>query len=103
MAMAGRGTPGVPGVVRGSVVVHRRRCGKPNCRCADGVDLHESTVLSYSEGGRTKFVMLPAAEVAAVRAAVERYRAAKSRVEAQGDAGLAELVARLSPKAGRRR
>jgi hypothetical protein len=91
-------------VVRGSVVVHRRRCGKPNCRCAEGVELHESTVLSYSEGGRTKFVMLPAEEVAVVRAAVERYRAAKSRVEEQGSAGLADLIARLSsPKAGRQR
>jgi hypothetical protein len=104
MAMAGRGASGVPKVVRGSVVVHRRRCGKPNCRCAEGVELHESTVLSYSEGGRTKFVMLPAEEVAAVRAAVERYRAAKSRVEEQGSAGLADLIARLSsPKAGRQR
>lgn len=90
-------------VVRGSVVVHRRRCGKVNCRCAGGVDLHESTVLSYSEGGRTKFLMLPAEEVAAVRSAVGRYRMAKSRVEELGNAGLAELVGRLSStKAGRR-
>ncbi len=93
----------MPRVVRGSVVVHRRRCGKANCRCADGVELHESTVLSYSEGGRTKFVMLPAAEVVAVRAAAERYRAARSRVEEQGSAGLAELIARLSAQAGRTR
>lgn len=92
----------VPRVVRGSVVTHRRRCGKANCRCADGVELHESTVLSYSEGGRTKFLMLHAEEVAAVRAAAERYRAAKSRVEEQGNAGLAALVARQS-KAGRPR
>ena len=28
-----------------------RRCGKPNCRCADGEQLHETTVLSYSEAG----------------------------------------------------
>jgi hypothetical protein len=95
-AMARGETSRVPRVVRGSVVVHRRRCGKANCRCADGVDLHESTVLSYSEAGRTRFVMLPGDQVAAVRAAVERYRAAKNRVEEQGNAGLAELVARLS-------
>jgi hypothetical protein len=87
----------VPRVVRGSVVTHRRRCGKANCRCAAGVELHESTVLSYSEGGRTKFLMLPAEEVAAVSAAVERYRAAKTRVEEQGSAGLSALVARLRP------
>lgn len=105
-AMARRETPRVPRaprVVRGSVVVHRRRCGKTSCRCADGVELHESTVLSYSEGGRTKFVMLPSEEVAAVRAAVERYRAAKNRVEDQGSAGLAELVARLSARRARPR
>lgn len=94
-AMAEEGTA-VPRVVRGSVVTHRRRCGKANCRCANGVDLHESTVLSYSEAGRTRFLMLPDADVAAVRAAVERYRSAKSRVEDRGNAGLAELVARVS-------
>lgn len=99
MGVADQGTPRV---VRGSVVVHRRRCGKSNCRCADGVELHESTVLSYSQDGRTRFLMLPAGEVSAVRAAVERYRAAKSRVEGQGSAGLAELVAGLSGASGRR-
>src|SRR2546427_13178461 len=98
--MADRPASRVPGIVRGSVVVHRRRCGKANCRCAGGENLHEATVLSYSEGGRTRFLMLPEAEVAAVRAAVERYRAEKAKLETKGDAGLAELVARLG--SGRR-
>jgi hypothetical protein len=84
-------------MIRGSVVVHRRRCGKANCRCADGEALHESTVLSYSEAGRSRLLMLPAEEVASVTAATEVYRRAKSAVEEQGSAGLAELVARLSP------
>ena len=94
-AMAGRKDPKGEAMVRGSVVVHRRRCGKPTCRCADGESLHEAVVLSYSEGGRTRFVMLPASEVAAVRAAVERYRAARAGVEEAGEAGRAALVARL--------
>lgn len=103
-AVAGRAALQVPRVVRGSVVTHRRRCGKANCRCANGVDLHESIVLSYSEAGRTKFLMLPAAHVAAVRAAVERYQAAKARLEEQGNAGLAELADRLGgTRAGPRR
>ncbi len=34
--MAGRGASGVLRMIRGSVVVHRRRCGKPTCRCAGG-------------------------------------------------------------------
>jgi len=92
----------MPRMVRGSVVTHRRRCGKPNCRCAAGEQLHEATVLSYSEGGRTRFLMLPAAEVAAVRAAVERYRAAQAKLEADGEAGRAVLTARLAARRGRR-
>jgi hypothetical protein len=92
----------VPQVVRGTVLVHRRRCGKSNCRCATGEVTHESTVLSYKEGGKTKFLMLPAAEVESVRKATERFRSAKVRLEAQGNAGLAELVARFSrPKPAR--
>lgn len=90
----------MPRLIRGSVVTHRRRCGKPNCRCATGEALHESTVLSYSDAGRTRFVMLPAGEVTAVRAAVERYRAAAAKLEADGDAGRAALISRLT---GRRR
>jgi hypothetical protein len=96
VAVTGRGASGPERMVRGSVVVHRRRCGKPNCRCAAGEALHEATVLSYSEGGRTRFLMLPAAEVAAVRAAVERYRAAQAKLEAQGEAGRAALIGRLA-------
>lgn len=92
-----------PRVVRGSVVVHRRKCGKPNCRCADGTALHETTVLSYSQAGKTRFVMLPADQVPAVRAATARYQAAKARLEEQANAGLEALVARLSARRSPRR
>lgn len=91
-----------PRLVRGSVLTHRRRCGKPSCRCRDGIALHESAVLSYSEGGRTKFLMLPPDRVDAVRAAVERYRARQARLEAEANAGLAALVAELRPTVRRR-
>ena len=40
--------------------------------------------------------MLRAGEVAAVRAAVDRYRAAQAKLEAEGDAGRAALIARLA-------
>ena len=83
----------VPRLVRGSVVVQKRRCGKANCHCASGVALHETTVLNYSEGGRARAVMLPVEAVGAVRAAVGRYRSAENALEDKGNAGLAELVA----------
>jgi hypothetical protein len=102
--MADRKTPG-PWVVRGSVVTHRRRCGKPNCRCAGGEQLHEATALSYSERGRNRTLMLGPAEVTAVTAAVARYRAAQARLEAEADAGLAALITRAAAQraAGRAR
>ncbi len=101
MVMALGRASGMLRMVRGSVVVHRRRCGKPSCRCADGEALHEATVLSYSDGGRTRFVMLAEGDVAAVRAAAERYRSARAALEAQANAGLAELVTRLAERKAR--
>ena len=98
MAIAKKAAAQVPRLVRGSVVVHRRRCGKANCRCTDGTAPHESTVLSYSEGSKTRFVMLPPEMVEPVRAATRRYAQAKSRLEAEANAGLAELVAAVPAK-----
>lgn len=85
---------GFPRMIRGSVVVQRRGCGTQSCRCADGEALHESTVLSYSAGGRNRTVMLAAEEVEAVRSAVERYRAAQAALEVEGNAGLDTLTSR---------
>lgn len=92
--MTGREGRGFPRVIRGSVVVQRRRCGKANCRCAGGVALHESTVLSYFRGGRNRTLMLAPDEVGRVHASVARYRAEQTRLEQRGDAGLDELLTR---------
>lgn len=85
----------MPETIRGTVITQRRRCGKANCRCTTEGALHESVVLSYSEHGRTRVVMLPPDEVEAVRAATDRYRAAKKRLEEEANAGLAQLVSRI--------
>jgi len=86
-------------VVRGTVFVHRRRCGKPNCRCATGEAAHESTVLSYKEGGKRKFLMLPVAEVELVRMLTALFRAAKAQLDAQGNSGLVQ-AGRTTEEAG---
>ena len=98
MVMTGSASSGVPRMLRGSLVVQRRRCGKPNCRCAEGVDLHETPALSYSQNGRTRTVVLPASEVAAVQAAIDRYRTALAQLEGAADAGVAALSDRLSAR-----
>jgi hypothetical protein len=42
---------------RGNVYTNRRRCGHPNCRCAEG-DLHVSTVLADRSGRKPRTLAL---------------------------------------------
>ena len=64
--------------------------GRWDCRCADGVQSHESTVLIYSDGGRNRTLMLAVDEVAAVA----RYCKRQAFVEQAGNAGLEALLSR---------
>jgi hypothetical protein len=57
----------------GSVYTLRRRCGKPNCRCAHG-ELHASTVLSYRGQGRPQNITPPAEQWDEVRKLTDEYR-----------------------------
>lgn len=60
-------------MVKGTVYPLRRRCGKPNCRCAGG-KLHETTVLSASISGRSRLWAVPAAQVEKMRKLTKRYQ-----------------------------
>ncbi|MGH9292834.1 MAG: DUF6788 family protein [Acidimicrobiales bacterium] len=77
-------------MLRGSLVTFRRRCGKANCRCAQG-EPHESPALTYFEDGRSKTLTLTSADVASVRAALRRYERAKAALDADAAKGLAAL------------
>jgi len=46
-----------PLVLHGTLTTFRRRRGKPGGRCSAG-EPHESPVLTYTEGGRTKTLTL---------------------------------------------
>ena len=58
----------------------------------------------HSEGGRTRVLTLTEADVPAVAAALDRYRAAQAELQAQAKAGLAALADRIRADraAGRR-
>ena len=86
-----------PFMVRGALFTLRRRCGKQSCHCATESG-HESPALAYPEGGRTKTMTLSAADVDEVRAALERYNAARAELDASADAGVATLRARLADR-----
>lgn len=93
----------VPRMLRGSLVTLRRRCGKPSCHCAEGDQRHEAPALSYSDRSRTRVVMLDESDVAAVTAALERYRSAKAELEEQASTGLAALTERVAAERADRR
>jgi uncharacterized Fe-S cluster protein YjdI len=84
-------------MVRGALFTLRRRCGKRSCHCANEAG-HESQALAYPEGGRTKTMTLAAADVEEVRAALERYNAARAELDAAADAGVALLRARSAER-----
>jgi hypothetical protein len=62
-------------LVKGSVYDLRTRCGKHSCHCAaDEGPLHTSTVISWSEHGKTRLRTLPPGELSHFRQLAENYR-----------------------------
>jgi uncharacterized protein DUF6788 len=62
-------------LVKGSVYDLQTRCGKPSCHCASQQGpLHSSTVLSWSDRGKTRLRTLPPGELAHFRQLAENYR-----------------------------
>ena len=57
----------------GSFYLQKRRCGKPNCRCARG-QLHTAWVITRSQDGATRTFMVPAQERARLRQLTWEYR-----------------------------
>lgn len=60
-------------MVQGSFYLLRRKCGKPNCRCATG-QLHASHVLTRSEAGKDRLYSVARDQRAQVRKWAAEYR-----------------------------
>jgi hypothetical protein len=58
----------------GSFVERQRACGRPNCRCADGQNLHSQYQISVLVDGQPKAFHIPAAWAAKVREKTEMRR-----------------------------
>ena len=91
-----RSTPMVPG----SLYRLRRKCGKPNCRCAQG-QLHETWVLTRSEQGKSRLYSVPPADRASVREWASQYRRYQ-RARAQWVKRCAALLAQIDHLAQQR-
>lgn len=81
-------------VLRGSLYTMRRKCGKENCRCQKG-ELHETPALSYREGGKARILTIGEKDVPRVKAATERYKREKARLEARAEADVKRLRAEI--------
>jgi hypothetical protein len=68
------------GILRGSLLVRQRVCGKPGCKCARG-HKHESLYLVISDPGRTRQLYVPKDFEPLVRRWVEDYHQARDLLE----------------------
>jgi len=80
-----------PDALIGSLSVHRRRCGKATCHCADGKG-HEAWSFTYMVEGRKRVLHVPAGWVEEVERRVAEGRQFKDAV-AQVFMANAELLA----------
>lgn len=87
-AVFGRGP-----LVKGTVYEMARKCGKPSCACSRG-ELHRSTVLSWSNKGKTRLMSIPPERLVELRGKSEEYRhlrGARAEVAAIGKKMLAVI------------
>jgi len=89
-------------IVRGSLIMLRRKCGTASCRCARG-ELHETPALTYSADGAKRFLTLRGEDVAEVKAALARYKRAATRLEREARTGVERLRYRIETDKARAR
>jgi hypothetical protein len=77
-------------MMTGSIYELRRKCGKPSCRCAQGVELHSSTVISWTSKGRKRLRTVPQGQRGRLTELTRRYQLFR-----QARARLVEVQARM--------
>ena len=91
-------------LIRGSLVRTHRKCGKPNCACAQGKHLHPVCLLSTPvKGGGNKMTYVRKVEEEAVEAGIAAYNRAWEIVNALSALNVAEIKQGPGSLQGRRR
>lgn len=84
-----------PGLLRGSLVVMRRQCGKDSCRCnGSRRNWHRSLVLKIGENGKQRTIYVPAEWEDRVRTWVAHYAEVREVLEELSRACLARVQSR---------
>jgi len=84
-----------PGVLRGSLVETRLKCGKSSCRChKDKRRRHPAVYLGLKTNGKQQMIYVPMAWATRVRDWIEHYRRIRKVLEELCQACLARLKER---------
>jgi len=67
--------------VPASLTVTRTRCGNPRCRCAREGAVHETALLTWKEGGRTRTLHVPRALRGEVAQWIAQWKKLKGLVD----------------------
>ncbi len=68
------------GLIRGTLSIRERTCGKPNCRCARG-EKHVSLYLVVGEAGKYRQLFVPKELEEVVRLWVHNHQKARELIE----------------------
>ena len=79
--------------IRGSIVIMKRFCGKPNCRCQKG-QKHKSTYVSQSQRGKTRMIYIPHHAVKKADEHIKNYRKLKGILNMVSDINIKLLTKR---------
>ena len=77
---AAKKMPPVEEILRGSIVIVKRYCGKANCRCLKG-HKHRSLYISQSNKGESRLIYIPQRSEKEVRRLIRNYQALKKATE----------------------
>src|SRR5580700_9111316 len=98
-----RGISALREMLPGSFIERRRKCGKPNCRCAQGEpqDMHREFLLSVLSQGKLQTFHIPAELVEEVRSKVELHKRFQQAETAICGINLGRRLQRKQSKDGR--
>ena len=82
--------------MRGSLVVMKRVCGKPNCRCRKGPK-HKAVYLSQRHKGKIRMVYIPKDMEEKVVKYINNYRKTKNLLDGISDINIELLAKRRLP------
>ena len=83
--------PRIQEVIRGSIVIMARSCGKANCRCQKGAK-HRSLYISQRHAGKTRMIYVPKSSEVLARRLIDNYRRIKMIMDEMSEANIRKLT-----------